>query len=51
MKDSTLLTLDTEGSEVNWTFKPEEIENKAYEFYSSGLEIDDRLYIGAANIY
>mgnify|MGYP001159726970 FL=1 len=51
MKDATLLALDKEGSEVNWTFKPEEIENKAYEFYSSGLEIDDRLYIGAANKY
>ena len=50
-KDATLLTLDKESSEVNWIFKPEEIENKAYEFYSSGLEIDERLYIGAANKY
>jgi len=49
--DNKLLALSTSSGTLLWSYQAIESENKAYQFFTSALEIDDRVYVGAASGY
>lgn len=46
-----LRALDAETGRVRWTFRPEEQEDRAYQFFSTASEVRGRVYVGAASGY
>jgi len=50
-RDRKLFAIDPINGEIHWTFQAEEVENKAYQFFSSAEEDNGRIYIGAASQY
>ena len=58
--DATLYIGDTDrvlhavgefGGQKEWTFQAEEVENKAYQYFSAAVEANGRVYVGAASSY
>ncbi len=44
----TLHAIDAFHGDRKWTFQAAEIENKAYQYYSSAFEANNRVYVGTA---
>ncbi|MFY0654965.1 MAG: PQQ-binding-like beta-propeller repeat protein [Cyclobacteriaceae bacterium] len=48
-KSRKLYSIATADKSINWTFETPKAENKANQFFSGVTQVDDKLYVGAAN--
>ncbi|MEO2002857.1 MAG: PQQ-binding-like beta-propeller repeat protein, partial [Candidatus Poribacteria bacterium] len=49
--DRTLHAIGEFDGKKKWTFQAEEVENKAYQYFSAAAEANRRAYVGAASSY
>ncbi len=47
----TLHAIGEFSGQKEWTFQAEEVENKAYQYFSTAVEANKRVYVGAASSY